>query len=233
MRTLEDVYESLLKESIQDKHKLKAIVLAGSPYAGKSYISNKIISDIPEARTINYDKFMEFHGQDLLAKQNTMSQAGLYINSMLPLIIDTTSADLNRLYVRLAVLKQFGYDIALCIVYAPWKKVEQRMKTRKRKVPEEIVKKYYDRIYNPKFMKEFARMFESKNIFRVINTKFYNTDIEISLRGIKRFFNSPVDNSEGQAILKELEDSNGKYISDTSKFSLDEIKQTTQLWFKS
>ena len=97
-----------LTESINDKGLFKAVFFTGIPGAGKSYVTKKISDGAIDARVVNIDKHLEFLGKhrgvDIskpgnartildTSRQNTISQLTNYVNGMLPLFVDGTSAN--------------------------------------------------------------------------------------------------------------------------------------------
>lgn len=233
----------LYTESINDTGKLKCIVLAGSPYSGKSYVNNLIQAYVPGIRTVNTDKYFERHGDVAKAKLNTVNQTTLHVNSLLPLVIDTTSGHPERLIFRLGALYQLGYDVAFCLVTAPWEDLEKRFSSRERQVDVSVVKNLYDKIYsvdengmvgmNPTYASVVGRFFSDENFFQYDNASNANSqENSATLRKIKRFFNSPIKNTEGQKIIHDLQQSNKKYLTDTNRFDLPEIKNIISLWYQ-
>jgi predicted kinase len=234
---------SLFTESINDSGKLKCIVLAGSPYSGKSYVNKLIQSYVPGIRTVNTDKYFERHGDVEKAKLNTVNQTSLHVNSLLPLIIDTTSGHPERLMFRLGALYQLGYDVAFCLVTAPWEDLENRFNARERKVEMSVVKNMYDKIYvvdgggnvgmNPTYASVVGRFFSDENFFQYDNSSKANPrQNNNTLRRIEKFFNSPVKNAEGQKIIHDLQQSKKKYLTDTDRFDPQEIKNIISLWYR-
>jgi predicted kinase len=234
---------SLFTESINDSGKLKCIVLAGSPYSGKSYVNKLIQSYIPGIRTVNTDKYFERHGDIQKAKLNTVNQTSLHVNSLLPLIIDTTSGHPERLMFRLGALYQLGYDVSFCLVTAPWEDLENRFNSRERKVEMSVVKNMYDKIYtvddagnvgmNPTYASVVGRFFSHENFFQYDNSSKANPrQNNNTLRRIEKFFNSPVKNAEGQKIIHDLQQSKKKYLTDTDRFDPQEIKNIISLWYR-
>ncbi len=239
----ENTEHNLYTESVNDKNKLKCIILAGSPYSGKSYVNKLIQSYVPGIRTVNTDKYFERHGDVEKAKFNTVNQTSLHVNSLLPLIIDTTSGHPERLMFRLGALYQLGYDVAFCLVTAPWEDLENRFNTRERKVEMSVVKNMYDKIYtvddggnvgmNPIYASVVGRFFSNENFFSYDNSSKANQrENNNTLRSIEKFFNSPVKNIEGQKIIHDLQQYNKKYLTDTDRFDPQEIKNIIALWYR-
>lgn len=236
-------FYQLYTESINDTGKLKCIVLAGSPYSGKSYVNRLLQAYVPGIRTVNTDKYFERHGDVEKAKLNTVNQTSLHVNSLLPLIIDTTSGHPERLMFRLGALYQLGYDVSFCLVTAPWDDLESRFSSRERKVDVSVVKGMYDKIYtvdengavgmNPSYASVVSRFFSNDNFFQYDNSSNANPrDNKNTLRRIEKFFNSPVKNTEGQKIIHDLQQSNKKYLTDTNRFNPQEIKNIISLWYR-
>ena len=99
----------LLTESINDKGIFKAIFMAGTPGAGKSYVINKINDGKIQPRIVNTDKLTEYFGKgenvnwEIYGEkiQNiTKNQLAFYLNSLLPLWIDGTSSNPSALLRR-------------------------------------------------------------------------------------------------------------------------------------
>lgn len=233
----------LYTESINDTGKLKCLVLAGSPYSGKSYVNSLIQSYVPGIRTVNTDKYFERHGDVEKAKLNTVNQTSLHVNSLLPLIVDTTSGHPERLIFRLGALYQLGYDVAFCLVTAPWNDLEERFNSRERKVDVSVVKNMYDKIYtidengtvgmNPSYESVVRRFFSDENFFQYDNSSNANPkNNSTTLRQIKKFFNNPIKNTEGQRIIRDLHQLNKKYLTDTERFNMQEIKDIISLWYR-
>jgi len=109
-------FKQFLQEGINDKGIFKAIFLGGTPGSGKSYVSTRISDGQIDARVVNTDKFLEFisskrnidigPGFDKEAKEfaklfkdtknSTSAQLTGFINGMLPMVIDSTSANTNN-----------------------------------------------------------------------------------------------------------------------------------------
>ena len=159
MIKLTELLEDTLQESVYDKGIFKAVFLGGIPGAGKSYTISKITDGSISPQIVNFDKYAEYLGKVLgikdvggyvektfidKAKSMTISQLSLYINSMLPLFIDSTSNKINRAVYRDGVLKMFGYDTAMVWVDTPYETALKRIQQRERSVPEAFVKAVYD-----------------------------------------------------------------------------------------
>ena len=148
-----------LIESINDKGLFKALFIVGMPYAGKSYTVSEITGEI-SPRIVNTDKPLEhlakMKGIDLDAeledsilkplvnKSKILNSKMLinYIDSMLPLIVDGTSADISNILQRIGTLQYFGYDVGIVFVNVDLETALNRRETsdRKRKVPVEFIK---------------------------------------------------------------------------------------------
>jgi predicted kinase len=210
----------LLSESINDKSLLKACFMSGSPASGKSYVLQKITSGAIAPRIVNTDKITEFlgvhttwniHGSHV--KLITQKQLTNYVNSLLPLWIDSTSTDEYVVLKRKNLLETyFGYDTAMIYVNTPLELVLKRNAERERHVDEKAIRKMYRESQLVK--KDLAKTFDF--YFEINNDTDLLTD-EIILESYKKaekFFLSPLENGKGKDILAQLQDKNKKYMSD-------------------
>jgi len=242
-------FKQFLKEGINDKGIFKAVFLGGTPGSGKSYVSSKIISGSIQPKIINSDKFIEFisnkrnidigPGFDKEAKEfaklfkdtknSTRAELELAINGMLPMIIDSTSADITNTINRNKVLKDFGYDTAMIWVNTSLETSLKRAKLRSRSVPEAFIRKVFDKV------EENKTAFRSKfSIFMEIN----NDDGELTdkvigkaFNRLSKFFNSDIKNPTGKKIKEQLVKELGKELI-PSIMSKSELSSKVTIWFK-
>ena len=93
----------MIQESINDKGILKCIIMSGIPGAGKTYVSSTINDGSIQPKVVNTDKYVEL-GKDLdtslLLNRESLV---LYLNSMLPLLVDSTSSNSSTLFNRVEI----------------------------------------------------------------------------------------------------------------------------------
>ncbi len=241
-------FKDFISESVEDRGKLKAIFLAGTPGAGKSYTVEKINDGSIQPRIVNTDKSLEFLAKKFDAALDTdetasnvwefmsdktklMTKKSLsqYVNGMLPLIIDGTSSNPNNLLMRVGILESLGYDVAMIYVKTDLDTAIKRVNARDRKVPEDFIRHVYDE------MLKFEDFYKSKfNTFIEIN----NNDGELDDKAImsaykksKSFFSEPVKNPVGQNNIEKLKQSKQKYLS-PDIISISELEKKMDSWYR-
>lgn len=237
------IEQQSINESIYDKGIFKAIFFSGLPGAGKSYTISKITDGNIQPRIVNFDKYAEFIGKKYnikdvgteefpfidQSKMMTISQLSMYINSMLPLFIDTTSNKINRTLMRDGILKSFGYDTGMIWINTSIEVAIERMKKRDRSVPINFIKMVYK--------KQNENIEYYKNHFRDMFIEIHNSEGELTnstilsaYRKVSSFFNSEVNNPIGKRYYKKSYDSTGYLIPNSFK-SLGEIKSRLSNWY--
>jgi predicted kinase len=223
----------LLTESIQDKGILKAIFMGGSPLSGKSYITSKIGPSDIGPRIVNTDKAFEFFGNNPdkmdRTKQLTKKQLALYINSLLPIFVDGTSANPNALIRRVGLLESIGYDTGFIFVNTPLETSLKRLNQRERKVPEDVIKDMY---VSTQKLKDFFK--DKFNFFMEINNDDNELTDDVILKAYKKteaFFNSGVSNPLGRELIAKMKENKWKYLTD-GIYTLDFLQRLTETWYR-
>jgi shikimate kinase len=231
----------ILSESINDKGILKAIFLAGTPGAGKSFVRKKLSGGV-EPRVVNTDTWVEFLGAGSKGqwdffkddiKRISANQLSNYINSMLPLWIDGTSSKTSDVRSRQGIVESYGYDTGMLWVNTDLDiaiaRAEEREKRIGRHVPTDFIVETWNKInrLKPYYKSEFDWFLE------VDNNDGELTDKVLSKLYAKTntFFSAPIKNLYGQDIIQELINNNGKYLSDTKDISTENIKQKVKGWY--
>ena len=242
------IYEiKILNEGINDKNIFKAIFLAGGGGSGKSFIAKQAfglgVGNVSAlgARVVNSDYFFE-KGLDKLglsktidvanielyktqmevrdwAKKLTKSQMAMYINGMLPLILDGTGRDYDKIISQAEVLQSIGYDTSMIFVNTSLNVALERNAKRERKVDPKIVETaWYDVQAN---IGKFQKYFGNRDFDVVDNSTYFEPgskeakDFSLYLYKIgKKHLESPLDNYKGISIIKKLKATGGKYLSD-------------------
>lgn len=245
MRKFDTLVESVMQElqlleSINDKNKFKAVLIAGGPGSGKSFIVdtmfagmgvNLVNSDIAfenmlDAQSITqkidpddaetYAKQMDIRGK---AKAKTKKKMNFWLDGMLPVIIDGTGKDFKKLKKQKDMLEAIGYDTSMVFVNTSLDVALERNQLRARQVPEKIVTDSWKEVQQNmgKFQKEF------KNDFVIVdNSKTLNKEEVAKLgtelhKSARTLILSPLKNRKGKDIIKALETRGGKYLSDLAK----------------
>lgn len=233
-------------EGINDKYIFKAVFLAGGPGSGKSFISNKLFSGTG-AKMINSDEFFEFlldkfnvtkkidpedaenfEKQMKLrsrAKELTNIKAFHYLNGMLPIIIDGTGRDANKIIKQQRILENIGYDTSLVFVNTSLEVALDRNTKRDRSVPEDIVTTAWKDVQNNlgKFQSAFPTMLIVDNSKSLDKQGLAELELKLAKAGNK-LLGSAVKNPVGKKVINQLLKTGGKYLMDLSNVGRDDIK---------
>jgi len=229
-----------ITESINDKGILKACFMVGNPGAGKSYVISKISSGSIEPRVINTDKIKEFLGylkvddwkdEYILDKIDTLTknQLALYINSLLPLWVDSTSSNPSNLIRRKGILSSLGYDVCMIWVETSLETSLERAAKREREASEDFIRIVYKKIQKlkPYYRREFRH-------FKTINNddgELTNKVILDSYKSMEKYFLSPVVNPIGVDLLNNMRKNDHKYLSDTDRYTMSYINKLVGTWY--
>ena len=236
-------FKSYIEESINDKGLFKAIFLAGIPGAGKNYTLSKINNAQVQPRMVSSDKVHEFIAKKRninLNDYNTFNQivgdikntfrenTALYINSMLPLWVDSTSSNLKDTLRRIGILEYFGYDIAMLWVNTNLETAIKRAKEREREVPEEFIRKAAALAEENKtyYQQKIPNFFEANNNEGESN----NTAILKLFRATTKFFLAPIQNPVGTRNLAHLRAEKASYLI-PSLYAKQDLQKAIQSWY--
>lgn len=232
-----------LNEGINDKGIFKAVFMAGTPGAGKSYVANKISSGSISPRIINSDTWTEFlkaYGSEKWVyfhekiKLLTQNQLALYLDGALPLWVDGTSSSPPATLRREGILKSLGYDTAMVWVETDLETAKRRAKSREkemgRPVDVEFIEETYEKIHK---LKSYY-----KSNFKVF-LEVHNNDGELTDKAINdaykkatSFFSSPVQNPIGSGKIERMHEHGYKYLHQLKEHDTAEIKKLTNGWFR-
>jgi len=149
-----------LDEGVNDPGLFKAIILAGGPGSGKSYVAKKLGLKTLGLLVVNSDSFFELlmkrKGLSLKMPENEtedreaarMAAKGLtdkryksLIDARMGIIIDSTSGDQGKTFRMYRELKSAGYDVKALFIQTDLEVAQQRNKERSRSIPPKIVEK--------------------------------------------------------------------------------------------
>lgn len=241
-------FRDFIQESIEDKGKLKAVFLAGSPGSGKSYTVSKLSDGAISPRIVNTDKYFEFLSKKINAPLDTVNKAGNawefisdktkhltktslshYLNGMLPLIIDGTSSNSNNLLMRVGILESLGYDVSMVYVKTDLETAIKRVQSRDRKVPEEFIRKTFDDMQKAEdfYRAKFGTFVEIPNGDGELTDEVLGK----AFKKMKGFFESDVKNPVGKKIVEKVKESKEKYLIPTivDKYELD---KKVDMWYR-
>jgi len=231
-----------INESINDKGIFKAMFLAGLPAAGKSTVAQRVTDGAVSPRIVNTDRSYEYllkkHGREannvaweLLgdsAKSINEEMLANYLNGMLPIFVDGTSANPSAAMRRIGVAESLGYDTAMIWVNTSYEVALERMAQRERKVDKAVVKEIYDTIdgnkglYKSRFGKNFIEVDNNGKNFDAMEGTVFNI--------ASRFFTGPVNNPIGQRLVKQMAESGDKYLV-PNVYTMEYIKKVVSVWY--
>lgn len=234
------------KESINDKHIFKAVFLAGGAGSGKSFITSKVFGydgrtavSPMGVKILNSDFFFErflkksglpfvidLADEETYAKQSIERarakdkvelQKALFLDGMLPIIIDGTGRDVDKILLTKQELEDFGYDCSMIFVNTSLEVALERNANRDRKVDPSIATKMWYKVQNN--IGIFQREFENNNFYIIDNSEILSDkeleDFELYLFKLgEKILKEPLSNPIGKGIIRQLQSKKGRYISD-------------------
>jgi predicted kinase len=228
----------ILFEGINDKGIFKCLFLGGLPAAGKSTFIERLIKrcDILP-KVLDFDTFYEYlsnkHDVDISVEKSkdgeakalrqdarnlTKASLNLYMQGMLPLIVDTTAISQIDLGQRMMILQQHGYDLAMVYLQEDLDVKLERAKNRKRGVDPQIIIDNHK--HESKRINElFEYMTRHDYMFHLSNPKSRDYD-HIFIELANDFFHAPVKNEVGLNKIRMLKDAKLKYA-EVSKSDID------------
>jgi len=154
----EEELELEITEGVNDSGIFKAIVMAGGPGSGKSYVAKKLGLGTMGLRVINSDSFFELllkkkglslkmpdneeeerEAARFYAKALTSKRLDDSIRGRLGVLIDSTSGDVKKTSKIIQRLKQVGYDVKVLFVQTTLEVAQKRNQERPRSVPPEAL----------------------------------------------------------------------------------------------
>lgn len=223
----------MLTEGINDRGIFKAVMMAGIAGSGKSFVATKVKSGNIEPRIVNTDTWIEHYGNSYdkwvdTSVQLTKSQLTLYLNSMLPLLCDTTSTSFNTVLRRLQLLERFGYDVAMVYVHTSLETALARIARRERKVPEWQVIEYFEKAkkIKPYLKNKFQLFLEVKND----DGELTDEVIQKVFKRTLSFYESDIQNPLGVEAVKMMQENGWKYLS-PNIYELSDIKEMAGRWY--
>jgi hypothetical protein len=233
-------FKEFLNEGIHDKGIFKAIMMGGSSASGKSYVISKIKSGSIEPRLVNTDTWVEFymkHDPNFnwkkygdKTKQLTKTQLTNYLNSMLPLWIDGTSANSSAVLRRKGILQSIGYDTGFIFVNTDVETAIKRNEARGRVVDREFLEKSYEE--SQKLKSYYKTQF---HFFKEINNNEGELTDKVILDAYRQttgFFTSPIQNPIGRDLKTEMLAKGQKYLIETEHYDKSYLSKLVDSWYR-
>ena len=188
----------VLDEGVNDPGIFKAIILAGGPGSGKSYVAQKLGLKTLGLRVVNSDQFFtilmkkkglslkmpgdEFEEREaarMAAKGLTSKLLTNVIDARLGVIIDSTSGDQKKTIKIIKKLAAAGYEIKVLFIETSLETAQQRNQQRSRTIPPEVVEFAWKGAQKAKaFLKKSVKSINYHEIQNEIDGK-----VDISIAG--------------------------------------------------
>jgi adenylate kinase family enzyme len=208
-----------IQETILDKNVLKAIMMAGGPGSGKSYVLSKLRSDIhPMPKVIDSDKIFEaklksrnlpfklaipnsIEREKQMATRNEAMDVNVKVlhqqlNGFMPIIIDGTGKNFDKYIKQKEALESLGYDVMCLMINTSLAVAQERNANRIRSLTEPEVENFWLMCQTnfTKYSSIFTYSYVANNDPGMLN------ESEL-IRTIKKFLTSPVQNPIGQELF--------------------------------
>ena len=148
----------VLDEGVNDPGIFKAIILAGGPGSGKTYVAKKLGLKTLGLRVVNSDQFFEmllkrkglslkmpeseYDAREVArwsAKALTDKRLKMTVAARLGIIVDSTSGDQTKTQRIITMLKNSGYDVKVIFIETTLEVAKVRNKRRSRTLPDAVV----------------------------------------------------------------------------------------------
>lgn len=239
-------FKAFLQESINDTGIFKVIFMAGTPGAGKSFTIKQLTSGKLSPRVVSTDKFTEFLARkfkvqlkgemadefyDVIKDKTehlTKSQLKQYVNGMLPLFAESTSADIRNVVMRAGIMENLGYDVGMIFVNSKLQTAIDRVNNRERQVGQAYIKQAH------KLANENKDFYKGKfDFFLELNNDEGELTDDVLRKAFKKtvgFFESPVKNPTGKRTIEQLRKTGEKFLVPTIVTD-DELNKKLEGWY--
>lgn len=185
-------------EGIHDKHRHKAIFMAGGPGAGKTTLAKKLLT-YRGFRSINSDKIIELYGKKYnlnlkdvsdwrpeykqSAKEKMAKATKYYVDGGLPLLFDGTGANPEKIRNNMNKMKDHGYDVAMIFFDIDPDLAMQRNIERPRTINPTVATQLWKKA--KQYLDTYQEMFDTLIIYNGENLQ----DVETQ---VNKFLNKPI-----------------------------------------
>ena len=187
----------VLDEGIHDPGIFKAVILAGGPGSGKTFVAKSLGLGSMGLIVVNSDLFFmqlmkrkglslkmpanEFEEREaarMAAKGHTDRRLESLVNARLGVIVDSTSGDQNKTKKIIKMLKSAGYDIKVVFIDTSLEVAKARNKKRSRTLPDKVVEFSWKGAQD--VMKKLQTLVGTVNFHKVEN----NIDGKLNVSGL-------------------------------------------------
>lgn len=216
--------DNYISESINDKGILKAVFFVGYPGAGKTTLISKIKDASMPVVSISTDIWTEFFGKtqgvtdwDVVggkAKRLTISDLSNKVNSLLPIYVDTTGADVGRFTKRVEFLRNVGYDVALVVVDVSFDTSVDRVTARNTRIQRQVDMDFVKRAYST--ISKSIPMFRGviPDNITIVNNSLSDQDTIKAYNIIMKKLNSPIYGEKGKKLVDFMKKMGYKYYNE-------------------
>jgi len=233
-------FQQYITESINDKGILKCVMLGGLSASGKSTIMRKILDGNIPIKSVNTDKFTEYfdpknqnwkkYGKK--TKDLTNKELVFHLNSLLPIYLDSVSANIDDFKRRLKIIKNMGYDVSMLFVNTSKRTSIKRSINREKSGGREVIPKHIKDTYDKFFCKGtydtpdcapplgvFTSILGAENITIVNNNDNMVTDKVVNdlYKKMYKYYMQPVKNEKGKKLLDYMKKNGYKYYNEVPK----------------
>jgi adenylate kinase family enzyme len=199
------INESTITEGLYDKNTFKAIIMAGTPGSGKSYVSQKIANGFG-LKFLDSDKFLNAFSKlkqhdihDAAANANlhtkaselSYKQSQLFLERRLGMVIDGTGRDYAKIAKTKRELDELGYDTKMVLVTTDLDTALQRNSSRERVVDPNFIKQAHRQVQQN--IEHFEEIF-GHNLIILDNSPNSGIDFDMEWKKLDRWLNKPVNN---------------------------------------
>lgn len=197
-----------IEEGVYDPHIFKAILMAGGPGSGKTYVANQIVGG-SGLRMVNSDDFFVYlarkYGHDINDIMGTKTGDELHrdagvkakrkqdtmIDGRIGLLIDGTGRNYNKIATIKKYLEDYGYETKMLFVNTDLETALKRNQLRSKTVHEPLVKAAHKSITNN--LGKFQSLFGPKDMIIVDNSENSVTDLPALWKSMKKWLDTDVN----------------------------------------
>ncbi len=227
-----------LDEGVNDPGIFKAIILAGGPGSGKSFVAKQLGLKSLGLIVVNSDSFFEMmmkrkglslkmpenetedrEAARVAAKASTDKRFKSLIEARLGILVDSTSGDQGKTFKMYRLLEEAGYDVKCIFIQTDLEVALQRNNERSRTVPPKIVEKSHKQA---QVVKGYLKKHGKRNFHEVENN---GGPIDKSIAGkLTQWARKPNNNAlEWIASVKRGMDSSIR--EDINNITMDKFKE--------
>lgn len=151
----------------------------------------------------------------------------IFLDGMLPLIIDGTGKESIKIKQKAAILRVIGYDVSMVFINTTLETALQRNAKRERVVDPSLVEKFWYQVQNN--LGQFQNYFGKKNFIIIDNSKAKEgkemDEFKKQLFKLgNKLFSKPLENHIGKGLIDYMKAKGYKYLSDIPEYEIPFLK---------